>query len=133
MAGISRFGTGSAGRARIVSGFGTRRPVTRPAPRAVTSARPVSVMPKADFRAHYDPSRVIDLDRLKIVQDMRAPRESADDRGDTSTGDNGVMSPSESAGGGRGMPGTTLAPTTEKMGGGGLALAAVAAYLLLGG
>ena len=114
------------------SGFaGPRRVVA--APRVVTSARSVSVVPRGEFVSHYDPSRVIDLDRLKVVEDMRSGPEFAEERGDSTSGDNGVMSPSESAGGGRGMPGATAAPGTAKVGGGGLALAALAAFLLFGG
>ena len=104
-----------------------------PAPRTVTSARPVTVQPRGEFITHYDPSRVIDLDRLKVVKDLRSGPEFAESRGDTTTGDNGVMSPSETPGGGRGMVTPTTAPGTGIKGGGGLILAALAAALLLGG
>lgn len=137
MAGFVSSANGGGSRPR--GGFvgPVRRPVVRAAPRAVTSSRPVSVMPKADFTTHYDPSRVIDLDRLKVVQDMRAGPEFGEGRGDTTSGDNGVMSPSEAPSGtmatGAVRAGEPGAPGTGKIGGGGLALAAIAAYLLLGG
>lgn len=113
-----------------------RRVVSRPAPTrpVVATSRPVTITPRGqDYVSHYDPSRVIDLDRLKVVKDMRGGPEFGEGRGDTQTGDNGVMSPSESAGGGRGMPGKTGAPgTAVKNNLIPLALGA-AALILLGG
>ncbi len=130
---VARNGGGSRGGfvgpvRRVVSRAISSRPV-------VATSRPVTVTPRGqDFVSHYDPSRVIDLDRLKVVKDLRAPEEHAAERGETQSGDNGVMSPSESGGvatgavrGGKpGAPGTG---TTNKL----IPLALLAALAIMAG
>lgn len=134
MAGFVRSvnGGGGGGGGFAPSG-GFSRPVVRSAPRTVTSARPITVAPKATVMPFYDPSRVIDLDRLKVVKDLRQ-HEFAPERGETQTGDGGTLGPGGTAGG-RIAPPTVApgAPGAGITGGGGLALAAIAALLLLGG
>lgn len=105
------------------------------APRTVTSSRPITVTPRGqDFVSHYDPSRILDIDNLKVVADMR---QSGAERGEKQSGDDGVLSPSESrtgtiaAGGGvPGKPGAPGAFADNKM----IPVAlAIAAFVLLGG
>ena len=125
--------TWTTGRTRAVG-----RPVTRVAPRpVVTPTRQVGrgipqTRPTAESIPYYDPSRVIDPDRLKVVKDLRAP-EFAEERGDVTSGDTGATGPGSGPGTfpTRAQPGTT-APGA-KPGQTGLLLAALAAALLLGG
>ena len=111
---VSRNGGGGGGFVGPVR----RAPVQRvvQAARTVTSSRPVTVAPRDQFVSHYDPSRVVDLDKLKVVKDMRSMPEFGEERGDTQGGDNGVMSPSESRSGtiaaGGGVPGKNGTPGT---------------------
>ena len=125
--------TWSTGR-RAVGRPVSRAPVTRVVPqtptRHVGRGMPTA-RPTAESIPYYDPSRVIDPDRLKVVKDLRAP-EFADERGDVTSGDTGATGP----GSGPGTIPTRAQPTTApgaKPGQGGLILAALAAALLLGG
>lgn len=134
MAGFIRSRNGGSGGGGLVRRAPVPRPVAAPAPRSVTSASTIRVVPKADFRSHYDPSRVVDLDRLKIVKDMRAPQEFASERGETTDADPGQTGPGSTSGAfATPTRGTPLTPGTPTKGGGGLLLAALAAALLLGG
>jgi hypothetical protein len=131
---VSRNGGGGGG------GFVGPRRVSAPvrvvsAPRTVTSSRPITVTPRGqDFVSHYDPSRVLDIDNLKVVADMR---QSGAERGEKQSGDDGVLSPSESRsgtvtapGGKPGAPGAPGAFADNKM----IPVAlAIAAFVLLGG
>lgn len=145
-------------------GGGGARPVARPTwttgrrgpsiPRTVarTVARAIPATPRSvvgDPRAmppqvpgltresipYYDPARVVDLDKLKVVKDLREPRtapEFAEERGDVTSGDTGGTGP----GSGTGTFPTRAKPTTAPIlgkQGTGLALAALAAFLLLRG
>lgn len=140
-AGPSRNGGGAVRRTSFApsGGFSGPRRVAAPrrvvaAPRTVTSSRPVTVQPRGDFITHYDPSRVMDLDNLKVVADMR---QTGAERGEKQSGDDGVMSPSESRtgtiaapGGVPGKPGAPGAIADNKLI---LPALAVAAFILLGG
>ena len=92
-------------------------------------SRPATSIP------YYDPSRVIDLSRIKVVKDIRAPAEFAEERGDDQTGDNGITGPG-STNGAIAPPRVAngIAPTgTPALTPANLGLLAVAAFLLFGG
>jgi len=110
----------------------SRRTVSASPPRSMVVPRSV-VAPRGDFIPYYNPARIVDLDRLKVVSDMR---QSGSERGETQTGDDGVLSPSESRSGTIAAPGSSPGKTskvsTEKNNLFPVALA-VAAYILFGG
>jgi hypothetical protein len=135
MARMTSFGTGGGG--------GFIRPATRTvavAPRQVIATAPLSR--PATSIPYYDPARVIDPSRLRLVADVRDPAarlfseqqradEFADERGDVQTGDNGILGP-----GGIAPPSLApgIAPTgTQALTPANLGLLAVAAFLLFGG
>lgn len=78
---------------------------------------------------YYDPSRVVDLDKLKVVDDMR---QQGTERGETQTGDNGVLGPQGNIAPGSGIPIKQL-PGQTKSNNNVLWLALIAGALLLGG
>ncbi len=95
---------------------------------------PTSLLPpglRQDFSSYYDPSRVMDIDQMRVVKDLR---QSGTERGETQTATGGFLGPGSgdvappgTATGARGAPGAPgqlpLVP---------IALA-VAAFLLFGG
>lgn len=126
---------------------GFRRPVVSPgyayraavasqaAPRTVTSSRPVTVTPRQQFITHYDPSRVIDLDKLKVVKDMRS---QGSERGETQTGDDGELGPGSTGGAFVAPPRATATGVKTGEGAKGLTplqltMIAAGAFLLFGG
>lgn len=111
----------------------------RPATRAVATTRQaIATAPlsrPATSIPYYDPSRVVDLSRLKVVKDIRSAPEFAEERGEVQTGDNGITGPG-STDDTFGMPQVTpdIAPTEKPaMTPANLGLLAVAAFLLFGG
>lgn len=94
---------------------------------------PTSYLPpglRADFISHYDPSRVMDIDQMRVVKDLR---QSGTERGETQTGDSGMLGP----GGGVAPPGTAAGARGAPGAPGELPLVpialAVAAFILFGG
>lgn len=122
------FGTGGAYVAPV-------RTATRTvAPRQTVSVAPLSRA--ATSIPYYDPSRVIDVSRLKFVKDISVPAEFAEQRGELVAGDdNGILGPG-STNGDIAPPQITngIAPTgTPAMTpAANLGLLAVAAFLLFG-
>lgn len=84
-----------------------------------------------DFISYYDPSRVMDVDRMRVVKDLR---QSGTERGETQTGDSGMLGPGSGdvapPSTARGAPGAPGAPGQLPL----VPIAlAVAAFLLFGG
>lgn len=109
------------------------RPVTVPV--SVKGAGSVQVSPRIDFKTFYDPSRVIDLDKLKVVADLRT---EGSERGETQDGDAGTLGPGSNSGAfvNVGKPnGKSISAPVAKEGltPGQLALIALGSFLLLGG
>ena len=109
MAGWSRYGVGKQARAKIVAAAPTAsRPVSAPTAPIATTARTVRQAPRATYITHYDPSRVIDIDKLKVVSDLRT---EGSERGETQTGDSGITGPGSYNG--VFMPPPQVAPTPK--------------------
>jgi hypothetical protein len=81
---------------------------------------------------YYDPSRVIDEDRLVVVDDMR---QQGAERGEVQEGDAGTLGPGSRQGAFATRDRTTIVtgPQREGLTGGQLALLAALGYILLGG
>lgn len=88
-------------------------------PRATATPRPTHV-------PYYDPSRIIDPDRLTLVKDMTG-------RGDDSEGDSGHLGPGSSAGPFRATRGVPVAPPQQGLTGGQIAMLVALGFLVLGG
>jgi len=110
-----------------------RGPVTIP---VGTSGGNVKIQPariklpsRPDYSTYYDPSRVVDLDRIRVVKDLR---QSGNERGETQTGDSGILGPGSGDGSQIASPSTGGAKAPVKNNLIPIALA-VAAFILLGG
>ena len=138
MARMTSFGTGSriAAPRRVAV---APRTVARQTISTAPLSRPAASIP------YYDPSRVIDPSRIRLVKDIRDPAarlfseqlradEFADERGDVQTGDNGITGPG-STNGVIAPPRTNgITPTgTQALAPANLGLLAVAAFLLFAG
>ena len=107
-------------------------PPPPPAPRIVRTVVAAPVVPVIrggpTYISHYDPSRV--KEGIKVVQDLR---QSGAERGETQTGDDGMLGPTDQgaiAPPRTGLPGAPGAPGENNF----VPLAlAVGAFLLLGG
>jgi hypothetical protein len=117
----------------------TRTVAVAPRTVAVAPRQTISTAPLARAATsipYYDPSRVIDESRLRLVKDIRAPAEFSEQRGELVAGDdNGILGPG-STNGVIAPPRVTngIAPTgTPAVTPANLGLLAVAAFLLFGG
>lgn len=76
-------------------GFLRPRMPTSATTTTVTTASRSAAPPRAAFTSYYDPSRIVDLDKLKVVSDLRT--EGAE-RGEVQSGDDGSLGPGSSSG-----------------------------------
>lgn len=108
-------------------------PVTVPV--SVRGSGTVQMQPRADFKSFYDPSRVIDVDKLKVVADLRT---QGSERGETQQGDDGMLGPGSGSGAFVSAPRSdaSMFATTETKPGltpAQLALIALGSFLVFGG
>jgi hypothetical protein len=100
-------------------------PAPAPAPTISKPLPPRNGFQIPTFIPYYDPSRI--FENIQVVKDLR---QSGTERGETQTGDNGILGPGSVAPPGTGAPGAPGAPGKDNL----VPIAlVVAAFILFGG